>query len=105
MNRSAAIQANIPPGLHPYFQEYDVTALNLKCDSNLIIQRTLEFGTWEEVHWLFKVYGSRQVRSFLRRYGERLLKPVNFSYWRKLLRIRRWKHSPFPTAKGEVWNS
>jgi hypothetical protein len=78
--------------------------LDLARDANLIIQRTLEFGTWEEIRWLFSVYGSRRIRSFLRRYGERWLRPVSFSYWRKLLRVKRWKHSPFPTLKGETWN-
>ena len=98
-------QANIPLGLQPYFQEYDVQALDLHRDVNLIIQRTLEFGTWEEVRWVFSTLGAKRVRLFLRQYGERWLKPANFNYWRKLLRIRKWRHSPFPTSKGEVWNS
>lgn len=97
--------ADIPTGLHPYFQEYDVAALDLKRDANLIIQRTLEYGTWEEIRWLFGIYGARRVRSFLRRYGERWLRPVDFCYWRKLLRLRQWRQAPFPTAKGEIWNS
>lgn len=101
----AAPQSDIPPGLHPYFQEYDVLALDLQRDANLIIQRTLEFGTWEEVRWIFSTLGSNRVRLFLRQYGERWLKPTNFHYWRKLLRIRKWRRSPFPTVKGEVWNS
>jgi hypothetical protein len=94
----------IPPGLQPYFQEYDVIALDLQRDANLIIQRTLEFGTWDEVCWAFSVLGSKRIRLFLRQYGERWLDPVNFHYWRKLLRLRRWRHSPFPTDKGELWN-
>jgi len=96
---------NIPPGLHPYFQEYDVDSLDMQRDANLIIQRTLEFGTWEEVQWVFDTFGPRRVRLFVRQYGERWLKPVNFHYWLKLLRIRKWKHSPFATKKGELWNS
>ena len=79
-------------------------ALDLQRDANLIIQRTLEFGTWEEVRWVFSTLGAKRVRLFLRQYGERWLKPANFNYWRKLLRIRKWRHSPFPTSKGEVWN-
>ena len=107
MTKSSEIlaQANIPLGLQPYFQEYDVQALDLQRDANLIIQRTLEFGTWEEVRWVFSTLGAKRVRLFLRQYGERWLKPANFNYWRKLLRIRKWRHSPFPTSKGEVWNS
>ncbi|MEO7839380.1 MAG: hypothetical protein ABIU06_08530, partial [Anaerolineales bacterium] len=91
-------------GLKPYFQEYDIARLDIARDANLIIQRVLEFGTWEEIRWLFETYRSKRIRLFLRGYGERWLKPVTFNYWRKLLNIRRWRKSPFPTSKGELWN-
>jgi len=47
----------IPSGLRLYFQEYDPGALDLHRDAVLIIQRTIEHGTWEEVRWLFTTYG------------------------------------------------
>lgn len=91
----------IPPSLKPYFQEIDLEALHLRHDANLIIQRTLEFGDWAELRWLFQVYGHECIRRFLREHGERWLKPVTFNYWRKLLGLRTWKPAPF--GKGEVW--
>jgi len=95
---------NIPDGLRPYFQEYDPQTLDLDRDANLILQRTLEHGTWEEVRWLFGIYGAPRIRIFLQERGERLLSRVTFNYWRKLLGIQEWRRSPFPTAKGEVWD-
>ncbi|GAB4444379.1 MAG: hypothetical protein OHK0041_00580 [Anaerolineales bacterium] len=95
--------AKIPRGLVPHFQEYDVSQLDFANDANLIIQRTLEFGTWDEIRWLLEVYGSKRVRAFLREHGQRWLNPVTFHYWRKLFRLRRWKPSPFPTPKGTLW--
>jgi len=92
----------IPKSLQPYLQEYDLVDLGLQQDANLIIQRTLEFGTWDEIRWLFRVYSRRRVQRFLREHGERWLKPVTFNYWRKLLGLRRWRHAPF--GKGELWN-
>lgn len=96
--------AQIPTGLKPCFQEYDTAQLDIAQDANLIIQRALEFGTWEEVRWLFEVYGAKRIRLFLRQHGERWLRPVVFFYWRKLLGIRKWRQSPLPTAKGELWS-
>lgn len=93
----------IPAGLRPHFQEYDPEQLDFARDADLIIQRTLDFGTWEEVRWLFSLYESSRIRQFLRRHGERWLKPVTFNYWRKLLGVRKWAASPLPTAKGELW--
>ncbi len=92
-----------PPGLKPYFQEYDVERLDIVRDANLIIQRALEFGTWDEIRWLFAAYGCQRIRLFLRRYGQRWLKPVTFHYWRKLLGIRRWRKPPFASLAGEIW--
>jgi len=95
--------SQIPASLQPYFQEYNLASLNIAEDANLIIQRTLEFGDWEEIRWLFQAYRSRRIRLFLREHGERWLKPVTFNYWRKLLGIRTWKKSPFPDMR-ELWN-
>ena len=104
MNPNQSFAAEIPKGLLPYFQEYYPESLDLEQDSNLIIQRTLEFGTWEENRWLFRLYGVDRIRAFLSRHGERFLPPTVFNYWRKLLKVKQWQSSPFPTPKGELWN-
>jgi len=104
MESNSNVKGKIPVGLIGSFQEYDIESLSLERDTNLIIQRVLEFGTWDELRWLFGLYGVKRVRLFLRQYGERWLKPVTFNYWRKLLNVRKWKRSPFPTPKGEIWN-
>ncbi len=93
----------IPTSLKPHFQEYDLASLDGERDAALIMQRTLEYGTWEEVRWLFRQYGKAHIRDFVRKRGERMLSPVTFNYWRKLLGIRRWQRSPFPTAPDAVW--
>ena len=103
MSASVEYSEAIPAGLVPYFQEHDPAALNLQDDADLILQRTLEYGTWEEVRWLFGIYGAPRVRRFVREHGERWLSKVAFNYWRKLLRIRRWQQSPLPTPRGELW--
>jgi hypothetical protein len=95
----------IPSGLKPHFQEYDMATVDLKRDANLVIQRTLENGTWEEIRWLFAAYGATRIRSFVREWGERLLSPVTFNYWRKMFRIRRWRRAPFVAEKSAVWGS
>lgn len=94
----------IPVSLHPYFKEYDILSLDLNKDATLIISRTLEFGDWNDVTWLYRKYKPHRIRVFLRQHGERLLRPVTFNYWRKLMRIHKWRTSPFPTPRAEVWN-
>lgn len=91
----------IPISMKPYFQEYDLEDLRLQRDADLIIQRTLEFGNWDELRWLFRAFHRRRIQRFLRQHGERWLTPVTFNYWRKLLSVRRWQSAPF--GKGELW--
>jgi hypothetical protein len=94
--------ASIPVSLKPYFQEYNLDDLDVRRDVDLIIQRTLEFGDWDEIRWLFRTYPRERIRRFLSEHGERWLKPVTFNYWRKLLGVRSWRKAPF--GKGELWN-
>jgi hypothetical protein len=103
MEKSSLTSQQIPAGLRPHFQEYDISELDITRDANLIIQRTLEFGTWDEIRWLFGIYHSKRIQLFLREHGERWLSPVTFHYWRKLFGVHKWNSSPFPTAKGELW--
>lgn len=95
--------ASVPSGLRPHFQEYDPARLDRDQDADLIIQRTLEFGTWDEVRWLLTTYGMERTRQFLRLHGERLLSAAAFTYWRKLLGVRRWRRSPFSEEARQVW--
>lgn len=95
--------ASIPSGLWPHFQEYDRQRLDRDQDADLIIQRTLEFGTWEEIRWLVATYGVERLRQFLRRHGERLLSAMAFNYWRKLFGVRRWRKNLFSMEAKQVW--
>lgn len=95
----------LPAGLKPFFQEYDIQRLEITRHANLITPRVLERGDWEELRWLFGVYGAGRIRTYLRQYGERGLQPVTFNYWRKQMGITRWRRSPLPTPKGELWRS
>jgi hypothetical protein len=49
---------------------------------------------------LFQVYRCPHIRRFLREHGECWLSPVTFSYWRKLLGVRKWTPTPFEKAMG-----
>ena len=59
------MKAKIPKTTAPYFQEYDFSTLDIGKDAELIMGRTLEFGTREELKWLFKTYGSQKIKEFV----------------------------------------
>ena len=103
MRKVMASAWRVPQRLAPYFQEYDIRKLDVQRDDNLIIQRVLEFGTWNEIRWLFRACGKKRITKFVRELGERGLSRAAFNYWRGLLGIKKWKRSPFAIERGTVW--
>lgn len=69
------------------FPEYEFEAMNLEDHKGVIIERILERGNWDEVRWLFKVYGETHVAKWVRNHGFRLLSKRSFALWRLTLRI------------------
>jgi hypothetical protein len=46
----------IPASLAPFFQEYELDQLTLEGSAATIIERILQYGNREEIHWLFSHY-------------------------------------------------
>jgi hypothetical protein len=78
----------IPNTLAPFFQEYTLTQLDPQRDSATIIERTLRFGTREELRWLFKNYSLEQIKDWVARWGEFGLPEPHLSFWKLFLEIR-----------------
>ena len=70
-NENILVSNRVPERLKSYFQEYNLDQLVPRRDANLIILRVLEFGNWDEIHWLFELYGTPRIRRFVRGLGER----------------------------------
>jgi hypothetical protein len=96
---------NIPTSLARLFQEYDFASMDDKTYANTIIERTLEFGTWEELHWLFHHYGVPRIIDYLKQLGDRRLSKITFNYWRKLLEIKEYRRAPFGEIREKIWRA
>jgi len=93
----------IPDSLSRLFQEYDLASVDIKAHASIIIERILEMGTWEELHWLFHTYGVQPIIDYLSQLGDRRLSPVAFNYWRKLLKIDNYQVAPFHEIRKDLW--
>jgi hypothetical protein len=78
----------IPKTLAPFFQEYPLAQLDPQRDSATIIERTLRFGTRDELRWLFKNYSLEQIKEWVMRWGEFGLPEPHLSFWKLFLEIR-----------------
>ncbi len=103
MQNSTKKPTKIPASLERLFQEYEFKNVDVNSYANTIIERTLELGTWEELHWLFHYYGLQRIIEYLKRFGDRRLSKITFNYWRKLLEIKEYRHAPFEEIRADIW--
>jgi hypothetical protein len=74
-------EKGIPLSLRPFFQEYILENLEPDRDAFTVIERTLAWGGIRELNWLFRHYGVSRLRSFVQKYGVRLLPRRRRKYW------------------------
>jgi hypothetical protein len=75
----------IPASLAPFFQEYELERLTLEGSAATIIERTLQYGNREEIHWLFSHYSRQRIRDWVKRWGELALPEPHLTFWRLVL--------------------
>jgi len=80
--------SSIPTTLTPFFQEYDLTRLDLQLDRDTIIERVLQFGSREEIRWLFRTYPRPEIRAWVERWGDFALPEPHRTFWRLMLGLQ-----------------
>jgi len=70
----------IPKKMKWLFWSYDINSLDLNKDKDYIITQTLNYGTWEDVLWLFRVYKQEEIIKIIKNpnRGQWFKKVLNF---------------------------
>lgn len=79
----------IPASLAPFFQEYDLSSLDVERSAHTIIERVLQFGNREEIRWLFLIYPRQQIIDWVQQWGNYALPEPHLTFWKLLLDIPR----------------
>ena len=93
----------VPRTLKPFFQEFDLSRLDLREDARVIMQRTLEYGDLAELRWLFETYPRREIKEFVRSRGEHWLSKRAFYFWRRYFKLQTWKRAPNRDLRKILW--
>ena len=80
-------QPGIPRSLAPFFQEYDLEALDPDRARFTVIERTLRYGDRAELGWLFSRYPEAVITEWVARWGQSSLPPAHLAFWRLLLNL------------------
>ena len=80
----------IPPYVEPFLWSYDVTALNLAQDKQLIIHQVLNHGSKQATDWLQTAYSAEAIQT--------VIKSTPVSAWsKKSLALWSLLYNVYPT--------
>lgn len=82
------MKTKIPSKMKWLFWSYDVRSLDLKKDKDYIITQVLNYGTWEDLKLLYKLYSEKEIREVVKHpcRGVWFEKVLNF--WTTIFNIR-----------------
>lgn len=71
----------IPQNMQAILWSASVKKLDLDRDKNYIIHQVLTYGSLEQIHWLFKIYGEKTIKEVFvnRPYNIYTLQSFNFT--------------------------
>jgi hypothetical protein len=78
----------LPQFLQPYLASYDLSALDVEADKELIITEVLNKGNFEALAWLTRAYSEEDIRKVLASPDRGMWMESVLSYWLKIFNIR-----------------
>ncbi|PIV12808.1 MAG: hypothetical protein COS47_00565 [Candidatus Nealsonbacteria bacterium CG03_land_8_20_14_0_80_36_12] len=84
----AKIKSKIPKKMQWLFWSVDVNDLDLKKDKNYIILQALNYGTWEDLKWLFKIYSEREIKNTVKNPGRGLWFRGVLNFWNLMFSLK-----------------
>lgn len=68
----------LPKFLKSLLWSYDIKNLSLEKDKEIIITQVVNYGSWDNIKWLFKTYGEEEIKKVVSN-------PQRGRWWRKFL--------------------
>jgi len=81
-------KVKIPKKMKWLFWSYDIKSLDLKEDKDYIITQVLNYGTWEDLQWLFRAYPKKEISEMVKNPGRGLWFEKVLNFWTTIFNIR-----------------
>ena len=94
MSKMKKPKAKIPQKMKWLFWSYDIKSLDVERDKEYIITQVLNYGTWEDLKWLFRVYSREDIKKIVKNPGRGLWFKQILNFWTTIFNIR---------LKKDVW--
>jgi hypothetical protein len=86
---------DLPPSSAWLFPEYIFDRMNTRDYANVIIERILDRGSWDQIRWLLESYGRPTIGEWVKLHGYRRLNKRAFHYWCWMLGITEYRKPPW----------
>jgi hypothetical protein len=74
----------LPSNLRKYFWDVDFEKLNLKDNRVFILERLLNYGTFDTFKWIFRSYTSNEVKDLIVRRGINSFSKNSYYFWKEI---------------------
>jgi len=88
------IKLKIPSKMKWLFWSYDIKSLSLKKDKDYIIPQVLNYGAWDDLKWLYKVYSEKEIKKVVENPRRGIWFKKVLKFWTTIFNIR---------LKKDVW--
>ncbi len=93
MNKNSSIEA-IPEQYKKFFWDVDFERLDLKKHRKFILERFLNYGTFDTFKWIFRTFNNDEVKDFIDTKGVYSLTRNSLYFWRKIAKEKSlWKNN------------
>jgi len=77
----------IPKSLQSVLWSYNLNEMDLEEDKEIIITQVLNYGTWEDVKWLYSVYSEKDIKKIVSHPKKGLWFERVLNFWEKMFDI------------------
>ena len=86
--------AKIPTEFKKYFWDVEFDKLDFKKQKNFILDRLLNYGTFDAFKWIFNTFTNDEVKRLIRNQGKHSLSRNSYLFWGKIAREKGlWKRN------------
>ena len=86
------LKVKIPSKMKWLFWSYDIKSLDLKDDKDYIIPQVLNYGTWDDLKLLFKIYSEREIKEVIKNPSRGLWFEKVLNFWLTIFNIKLKKN-------------
>lgn len=84
----------LPQEFKKYFWDADFKKLDLRKHRKFIMERLLNYGTFDTFNWIFRTFNEEEVRTFLNNSGKNSLSKNSMYFWEKIAKEKSlWKRN------------